>query len=118
MTLSCTMTGLVLDGKYAIDRQLGEGGMGTVYLARHLGTKRLVALKVIVPRKTDSEEFIERFRREAEAAGGLRHPNIVDVTDFGQEDALAFFVMELLEGESLSERLHRVEGPMPWTEAP
>jgi serine/threonine protein kinase len=103
------MTGLVLDGKYAIDRQLGEGGMGTVYLARHLGTKRLVALKVIVPRKTDSEEFIERFRREAEAAGGLRHPNIVDVTDFGftklGDDELAYLVMEYLDGCSLADVL-------------
>lgn len=109
MTLSCTMTGLVLDGKYAIDRQLGEGGMGTVYLARHLGTKRLVALKVIVPRKTDSEEFIERFRREAEAAGGLRHPNIVDVTDFGftklGDEELAYLVMEYLDGCSLADVL-------------
>lgn len=103
------MTGLVLDGKYAIDRQLGEGGMGTVYLARHLGTKRLVALKVIVPRKTDSEEFIERFRREAEAAGGLRHPNIVDVTDFGftklGDEELAYLVMEYLDGCSLADVL-------------
>lgn len=83
--------------------------MGTVYLARHLGTKRLVALKVIVPRKTDSEEFIERFRREAEAAGGLRHPNIVDVTDFGftklGDDELAYLVMEYLDGCSLADVL-------------
>lgn len=103
------MTGLVLDGKYAMDKQLGEGGMGTVYLARHLGTKRLVAVKVIVSRKTDSEEFIERFRREAEAAGGLRHPNIVDVTDFGFTklggEEMAYLVMEYLDGCSLADVL-------------
>ncbi len=109
MTLSCTMTGLVLDGKYAIDALLGEGGMGAVYLARHLGTKRLVAVKMIIPRKTGSEEFIERFRREAEAAGGLRHPNIVDVTDFGftrlGDEEIAYLVMEYLDGCSLADVL-------------
>lgn len=114
------MTGLVLDGKYAMDRQLGEGGMGSVYLARHLGTKRLVAVKVIVPRKTDSEEFIERFRREAEAAGGLRHPNIVDVTDFGftklGDEEMAYLVMEYLDGCSLADVLAEEKTvPLDWT---
>ena len=103
------LTGTTLDGKYAVLKQLGEGGMGAVYLARHLGTSRLVALKVIVPGKTSNEDFVERFRREAEAAGSLRHPNVVDVTDFGfadvDGDRIAYLVMEYLDGCSLAEIL-------------
>src|SRR5690349_13193105 len=96
------LIGEVLDGKYRINKQLGEGGMGSVYFATHLGTSRPVALKVINPKLMQSEEFLERFRREAKAAGLLRHPNIVDVTDFGitqfQKNRLAYLVMEYLEG--------------------
>ncbi|MBK8151561.1 MAG: hypothetical protein IPK58_26045 [Acidobacteria bacterium] len=58
-------------------------GWGRVYLATHLGTERPVAVKVIVQQYMEREEFVERFRREARAAGRLRHPNVVDVTDFG-----------------------------------
>jgi len=65
-----------LDGKYAIGRRLGQGGMGAVYEATHVGTKRTVAVKVIHPRFSGSPEFVERFRREAEASGRLRHPNV------------------------------------------
>ena len=62
---------------------LGHGGMGAVYRATHLGTKRTVAVKVIHPQLSTHDQFVARFRREAEAAGRLRHPNVVDVTDFG-----------------------------------
>src|SRR6187401_2063305 len=65
------LVGQVLDEKHRIDRQLGEGGMGAVFLATHLGTGRPVALKVIVPQFTAHEEFVERFKREAKAAGLL-----------------------------------------------
>src|SRR5215216_4426280 len=71
------LPGRTLDGKYHLDKLLGQGGMGAVYLATHLGTKRPVALKVIAPQLMANEEFVERFRREAEAAGRLRHPNVV-----------------------------------------
>ncbi|HKP88192.1 MAG TPA: protein kinase, partial [Blastocatellia bacterium] len=77
------LIGQVIDSKYQLDKRLGQGGMGAVYLATHLGTKRLVALKVIAPQFMANEEVGERFRREAEAAGRLRHPNVVNVTDFG-----------------------------------
>ena len=73
--------GQTLDEKYRIERELGRGGMGTVYLATHVGTGRPVAVKVIAPQFMESSEFVERFRREARAAGRLRHPNVVDVTD-------------------------------------
>src|SRR5205814_9454627 len=75
--------GQVLDEKYRLERLLGQGGMGAVYLAIHLGTERYVALKLITPQFMRNEEFVERFKREARAAGRLRHPNVVDVTDFG-----------------------------------
>ncbi len=118
MSQAASFTGTTIDGKYAIDALIGEGGMGAVYRARHLGTKRVVALKVIVPRMTGSREFVERFRREAESAGGLRHPNVVDVTDFGfaraGTDEVAYLVMEYLDGCTLAEILDE-EGSLPLT---
>nr|HQU93951.1 protein kinase [Pyrinomonadaceae bacterium] len=81
------MIGTTLDDKYSIESELGRGGMGTVYLATHLGTERPVAIKVISPQFMERPEFVERFRREARAAGRLRHPNVVDVTDFGFANA-------------------------------
>ncbi len=107
---SDSIVGQILDGKYSIEKELGKGGMGTVYLSTHIGTGRPVALKVIAPDFMKRAEFVERFRREAKAAGRLRHPNVVDVTDFGfsklanGEDA-AYLVMEYLDGCTLGEVL-------------
>jgi serine/threonine protein kinase len=101
--------GEVLDEKYHIERLLGQGGMGAVYLATHLGTERPVALKIIAPEFMRNDEFIERFKREARAAGRLRHPNVVDVTDFGfaqrGRERVAYLVMEYLDGCTLSDVL-------------
>jgi serine/threonine protein kinase len=101
------MIGEILDGKYRIDRQLGAGGMGNVYLATHLGTTRVVAVKVIAPRWAAEPQFLARFQREAQACGRLRHPNIVNVTDFGIAKASAgdmpYLVMEFLDGQTLSD---------------
>ncbi len=103
------LVGETLDGKYKIERELGRGGMGTVYFATHLGTERPVAVKVIVPQFMQKAEFVERFRREARAAGRLRHPNVVDVTDFGisesKDGKVAYLVMEYLDGCTLGEIL-------------
>jgi serine/threonine protein kinase len=110
------VTGLTIDKKYRIDRVLGKGAMGAVYLATHLGTTRIVALKVINPELAARDEFLVRFRREAVAAGSLRHPNIVNVTDFGIADLqgtqLPYLVMEYLDGQTLSD-YHAQHGPMP-----
>jgi serine/threonine protein kinase len=110
------LPGRTLDGKYHLDKLLGQGGMGAVYLATHLGTKRPVALKVIAPQFMANEEFVERFRREAEAAGRLRHPNVVNVTDFGFTSSgvmnLAYLVMEYLDGRSLGDML-KERGRLP-----
>ena len=108
--------GAILSGKYRLERLLGRGGMGSVYLATHLGTGRDVALKLIAPQFMRNAHFVERFRREARAAGRLRHPHIVDVTDFGfarlGDDEVAYLVMEYLDGCSLGQVL-REEGSLP-----
>src|SRR5919202_654451 len=120
------MTGLekfigeVLDGKYRLERLLGQGGMGAVYLATHLGTERPVALKLIAPQFMRHDEFVERFKREARAAGRLRHPNVVDVTDFGFAQAdgerVAYLVMEYLDGCTLGDVLAEEKRlPLDWT---
>lgn len=118
--LNSSLIGQTLDDKYRIERQLGKGGMGTVYLATHLGTERPVALKVIAPQFMERPEFVERFRREARAAGRLRHPNVVDVTDFGICNSctgrVAYLVMEYLDGCTLGEILDEEKNlPVSWT---
>ncbi len=112
--------GETLDGKYQMTRELGRGGMGTVYLATHLGTERPVAVKIIAPQFMQRAEFVERFRREARAAGRLRHPNVVDVTDFGfaatKSGEVAYLVMEYLDGCTLGEILEEEKNlPVAWT---
>ncbi|HEX3253390.1 MAG TPA: serine/threonine-protein kinase [Pyrinomonadaceae bacterium] len=114
-----TYVGEVLDEKYRLERLLGKGGMGAVYLATHLGTERYVALKLIAPQFMRTEEFVERFKREARAAGRLRHPNVVDVTDFGfasvTEGRVAYLVMEYLDGCTLGDVLAEEKRlPLEW----
>jgi len=111
--------GQVLDEKYRLERLLGEGGMGAVYLAVHLGTERYVALKLITPQFMRNEEFVQRFKREARAAGRLRHPNVVDVTDFGfarvRGEDVAYLVMEYLDGCTLGDVLkEETRLPLEW----
>ena len=111
--------GQVLDEKYRLERLLGQGGMGAVFLATHLGTDRFVALKLIAPQFMLNPEFVERFKREARAAGRLRHPNVVDVTDFGfsgtGQDRVAYLVMEYLDGCTLSDVLAEEDRlPLYW----
>src|SRR5215217_6706322 len=111
--------GRVLDEKYRLESLLGQGGMGAVYLATHLGTERYVALKLISPQFMRNEEFVERFKREARASGRLRHPNVVDVTDFGfaraSGDGVAYLVMEYLDGCTLGDVLAEEERlPLDW----
>jgi serine/threonine protein kinase/ankyrin repeat protein len=114
------MIGRLLDGKYRLEELCGRGGMGTVYRALHAGTGRRVAVKVIAPELAGNREFIERFRREAKTIGRLRHPNIVNVTDFGitgeNERTLAYLVMEHLEGCTLATKL-KDGRPLPLADA-
>ena len=105
--MTAGMIGEILDGKYRIDKHLGAGGMGSVYLATHLGTTRVVALKLIAPKWAAEPQFLARFQREAQACGRLRHPNIVNVTDFGiaktDTGDMPYLVMEFLDGQTLSD---------------
>src|SRR6266550_4740931 len=106
------LLGHTLDDKYRLDAQLGIGGMGTVYRARHLLIDRPVAVKVLNPRFVEDEAARTRFQREARAAGRLQHTNAVTVTDFGQtQDGYVYIVMELLEGRTLRDILAK-EAPL------
>jgi serine/threonine-protein kinase len=115
-----TSTGLIgttIANTYRIERLIGEGGMGAVYAARHLRLPTAVAVKTLHIEGGASPEVQARFRREAEITSTLRHPNIVQVTDFNVlDDGTPYLVMELLEGEDLHARLQRV-GKLPLGEA-
>ena len=100
-----------LAGQYSIERQLGQGGMGTVFLARDENLHRQVAIKVIAPDVSASDEVRQRFIQEARTVAKLRHPNIVAVYATGEAEGLLYFVMEYVPGEGLRERMVR-EGPM------
>src|SRR5688572_8709954 len=100
--------GQVISGRYLIKELIGEGGMGAVYLAEHTHMRKRVALKLLHAEMHDNEEVLARFRREAEAAAHIEHPNVVAATDFGQTDDGGFFlVLEYVEGTSLREVLNR-----------
>src|SRR3984957_1739635 len=99
-------------GKYEIRRQLGRGAMGTVYEGFDPIIERIVAIKTVrLPEASDDETAgeISRFRREAQAAGRLSHPNIVGVYDFGETADLAYIVMEYVDGPSLKALLDQNE---------
>jgi serine/threonine-protein kinase len=88
-------------GKYEVIEELGRGAMGVVYRARDPFIGRLVALKTITPGLLDNPDLLQRFYREAQAAGRLQHPNIVIIYDLGEADGLPYIAMEFLEGNSL-----------------
>jgi serine/threonine-protein kinase len=107
------LIGKVLDGRYQIEAVVGQGGMGMVFRATQVAMKRPVAIKTLHPSLAAAPQFFERFRREAEVASRLNHPNIITVFDFGRaEDGTCYFVMELVQGESLKQLVKR-EGPLP-----
>ncbi len=101
-----------LAGHYTIERELGRGGMGVVYLARDLILDRLVAIKLLPPALSAQPELRERFLRETRTAAGLSHPNIVPIHAIEERDGLVYFVMGYIDGETLTERVQRA-GPMP-----
>jgi eukaryotic-like serine/threonine-protein kinase len=97
----------VLAGRYRLERQLGKGGMGSVWLAEHLALRSWVAVKLMDPAIAATPEGAERFRREAQAAASLRSAHVVQVLDYGLHETTPFLVMELLQGESLAGCLER-----------
>ena len=101
-----------LAGKYSLQRELGRGGMGIVYLARDVQLDRDVAIKVLPTHLARDASARERFLREARMAAGLSHPHIVPIHQVGEAGGFVFFVMSFVEGETLGERL-RARGPLP-----
>ena len=97
----------VLSGRYRVLRKIGGGGMADVYLCEDLTLGRRVALKVLLSRFLDDPNFVERFRREAKAAAGLNHANLVSIYDWGEVDGTYFIVMEYVEGETLKDLVRR-----------
>src|SRR6059058_6237198 len=100
------------DRRYLILRKLGSGGMADVYLAEDKELGRRVALKLLNERHANDDQFVERFRREAQSAAGLNHPNIVSIFDRGQAEGTYYIAMEYLDGRTLKELLVR-NGPTP-----
>jgi len=92
----------ILAGRYRLDRQLGKGGMGSVWLAEHLALNSWVAVKLMDPSIASTVEGAERFKREAQAAASLRSAHVVQVLDYGVHENTPFLVMELLQGRSLA----------------
>jgi serine/threonine protein kinase len=101
-----------LGDDYELLSLLGTGGFGRVYRVRDLSLEREVALKVLQPLLTRDPEVVERFRREAQLAAGLSHPNIVNIYDIGGRSGLLWYTMELIDGPSLAQLVER-EGPLP-----
>src|SRR3954468_6513287 len=104
----------ILDGRYQLEKRLGQGGMGVVYKARHIFLKTQHAIKIILPDLVGNDPMlVTRFRQEALAAAAIKHQNIIAVTDFGVvRGTMPFLVMEFVNGRSLQEIMAE-EGAMP-----
>src|SRR5437773_9133881 len=102
-------------GPYEILSLIGAGGMGEVYKASDTRLNRAVAIKVLPSLWAENSEMKQRFEREAQTIAGLNHPNICTLHDVGRHEGIEFLVMELLEGETLAQRLER--GALPLDEA-
>jgi serine/threonine-protein kinase len=108
--------GDVIDAKYRIDHRIGSGAMSVVYQETHTLTQKRFALKWLLPELALEPDFAARFLREAKVAGRFEHPNIVKAYDLGHPDDAFYMVLELLSGESLHQRIMRVD-EMPWADA-
>ena len=102
---------------YRIDSKIGEGGMGSVYLASHLQMRRKAAIKALHPNLVNNAQIRERFRNEAEAMASLKHPNIIDLYDFLETNQGLFLIMEYVNGNQLDDYIRTVTGPLPEDQA-
>jgi len=110
------MEGQILGNRYELIERIGGGGMAVVYKARCHLLNRYVAIKILRREFTDDEEFVKRFRVEAQAAASLSHPNIVSIYDVGQQDDIHYIVMEYIDGITLKEYINQ-NGPLHWRDA-
>src|SRR5436190_21405492 len=109
------LLGQTLAGKYLVESLIKRGGMGAVYVGKHILMDKTVAIKVLQPALALDDDVVRRFSREAKAASRISHPHAVSVTDFGEsENGVVFLVMEYLNGQTLKEII-RSEGAMPLT---
>ncbi len=107
------LVGQTIDGRYVVENVLGEGGMGTVYRAKHVALARALAMKVLKADLAREEDLSARFLQEARATAAIKHPNVVSITDFGRlPDERPYFVMELLAGRTLAALL-KAGGALP-----
>jgi serine/threonine-protein kinase len=104
--------GLVIANRYLLEDLIATGGMGQIWRATDQTLARQVAVKVVLPQKSDDPDFLDRFRAEARNSARLQHPNIVTVHDFGEGEHSAYLVMELIDGQPLSVII-RERGPLP-----
>lgn len=109
------LVGRIIASRYRLLRRLGAGGMASVYLARHVLIERVNAIKVLRKDLSANAAYRERFLREARAVNRINHPSIVEITDVGEADGVAYLVMEFISGESLMAHIRR--GPFPWARA-
>lgn len=117
MQAAVDLVGTVLSDRYRILKKLGEGGMGSVYLAEHTTINKKLAIKVLSPEYSHKQDLVDRFLQEARAASMIDQQNVVEITDFGSTpNGSVFFVMEFLPGEDLSDTIKN-EGPIPWARA-
>ncbi len=102
------LLGRVIDGRYRVEKSIGEGGMGVVYLITHAVLGKRMALKVLRGEMAKDADVVQRFMQEAQSATSIGHPNIIDISDFGRlPDGSVYFCMEYLDGESLSKMISR-----------
>jgi serine/threonine-protein kinase len=108
------LVGTVIADRYHVEKRLGEGGMGAVYLARHIVLEKQVALKILHGEFSGRKDLVERFLHEAKAAARIRHEHVIDISDFGQTaTGNPFFCMEVLFGSDLAQAL-REQGQLAW----
>ncbi len=111
------LIGAIVDGRYRVEQQIGEGGMGVVYRATHVSLNKSLALKVLRGEMAKDPEVVQRFIQEAQSATSIGHENIIDINDFGRlPDGTVYFVMEFLNGSSLSDMIKR-GGSIPLSDA-
>jgi serine/threonine-protein kinase len=102
------LSGAVISDRYELEKEVGRGARGIIFKARRNDRDKVVAIKFLIEDMLNDETAFERFSTEARTASSLKHPNIIDVTDFGlTDDAVAYLVMEYLEGETLQQLLER-----------
>ena len=112
--MGADLVGVALLDRYQVLERIGDGGMGTVYLAEHTAILKKFAVKVLSPELSVRPDHVDRFMREARSASMINHPNVVEITDFGATpDGQPFFVMEYLQGKDLSQVIAEA-GSLPW----